>query len=238
MTDQRDVLDRLAAVEADNARLRRLLDELGVADSLRHALRDTLALLRTIIRRSAETSGDVENYVAHLEGRLDSLMRMRGRTDAFGEADFHLLVSEELMFHLVREGERAVIEGPAVRLRPKAAQVLALAMHELASNAVEHGALHRLEGRVDVRWRVEQEGERPIFSLFWTERGGDLDQGRPIARRGFGREVLETMIAYELEAETSLVFEPDGLRCTIRFPFTERVGRLAADADDDSMAAC
>lgn len=97
MTDPGDLIDRLAALEADNHRLRRLLDEAGVTDSLRHALRDTMALLRTIIRRSADTASDVESYVAHLEGRIDSLMRMRAQTDAFGEADLHLLVSEELL---------------------------------------------------------------------------------------------------------------------------------------------
>ncbi|GJE39886.1 HWE histidine kinase domain-containing protein [Methylobacterium persicinum] len=228
MSDQRDVIDRLAAAEADNTRLRRLLEEAGVTDTLRHALRDTVAMLRTIMRRSSETATDVESYAAHLEGRLDTLMRIRARTDAFGDADLHLLVSEELAFHLVREGERAVIAGPHIRLKPKAAQVLATAFHELASNAVEHGALDQSEGHVDVTWQVEPESGMPVVRLCWNERGGAIDPDNPVPRRGFGREVLETMLAYELEAQTSLSFEPDGLRCTIRFPFTERVGRLGA----------
>lgn len=228
MTEPSEVMDRLAALEADNARLRRLLDEAGVMDSLRHALRDTVALLRTILRRSSETADDVESFVAHLEGRLDALMRMRARTDAFGEADLHLLVSEELMFHLVREGERATIEGPPVRLRPKAAQVLALAVHELVSNGVEHGTLDGIGGRVDVRWWIGREGERDSFSVTWQERGGAGRMGPP-KRRGFGREVLETMLAYELGAHTTLSFEPDGLVCHIRFPFDPRIGRLAGE---------
>ena len=228
MTDPRDVRDRLTAVEADNARLRRLLDEAGVADNLRHALRDTMAMVRRVMRRSAETSSDVESYVAHLEGRLDSLMRMRGRTDAFGEADLHLLVTEELMFHLVREGERAVIEGPALRLRPKPAQAMAMAMHELASNAVEHGPLDVPAGAVEVRWRVEDEAGGRMLTLVWTERGGAIDPDSPM-RHGFGREVLESLLAYELGADTTLVFAPAGLRCTIRLPFTDRIGRIAQD---------
>lgn len=226
MTEPSDVTDRLAALEADNARLRRLLDTSGVTDSLRHALRETVALFRTILRRSSESADDVEGFVAHLEGRLDSLMRMRARTDAFGEADLHLLVSEELMFHLVREGERATIEGPAVRLRPKAAQVLALAFHELVSNAVEHGTLDGIEGCVDVRWRIERDGGRDTLSVSWQERGG-AGRVTPPKRRGFGCEVLETMLAYQLGAHTTLAFEPDGLVCQIRFPFEDRVGRLA-----------
>ncbi|MGC5781541.1 HWE histidine kinase domain-containing protein [Methylobacterium sp. NFXW15] len=234
MTIPGDVYDRLAAVEADNARLRRRLDEVGVSDHLRHALRDTVALLRAVMRRSAETASDVESYVAHLEGRLDSLMRMRARTDAFGEADLHLLVSEELMFHLVREGERAFIEGPALRLRPGAAQVLALAIHELASNAVEHGALDEASGTVDVCWQIEKGNAAPVLVLVWTERGGHIDSEAPV-RRGFGREVLETMLAYELGARTEMAFDPTGLRFTLRLPFTQRIGRYATE--EASVAA-
>lgn len=232
MTDPGDMADRLAALEADNHRLRRLLDEAGVTDSLRHALRDTMALLRTIVRRSSETATDVESYVAHLEGRIDSMMRMRARTDAFGEADLHLLVSEELLFHLVREGERASIEGPAIRLRPKAAQVLALAVHELVSNAVEHGALDRDEGIIHVSWRIDTEEAEPRLTFVWAETGG---AARPdsFRRRGFGREVLETMLAYELGAQTELAFESGGLRGCLSFPFTERFGRLCERAEGD-----
>jgi two-component sensor histidine kinase len=223
--DPSELKDRLAALEADNHRLRRLLNEAGVTDSLRHALRDTMALLRTIVRRSSETASDIDGYVAHLEGRIDSLMRMRARTDAFGEADLYLLVSEELMFHLVRDGERATVEGPAVRLRPRAAQVLALAVHELVSNAVEHGALDRVEGSVDIAWHIATEGGQAHLMLAWAERGGVAVLEGPF-RRGFGREVLETMLAYELGATTEFAFAPSGLRCTIRIPFTPRFGRL------------
>jgi two-component sensor histidine kinase len=234
MTDPGDLLDRLAVLQADNHRLRQLLDEAGVADSLRHALRDTMSLLRTIVRRSSETAADVEDYVAHLEGRIDSLMRMRARTEAFGEADLHLLVAEELMFHLVREGERASIEGPPVRLRPKAAQVLGLALHELVSNAVEHGPLDRKDGRVSVHWRITAGEKDQTLEFGWTEEGGSAPLEGPF-RRGFGREVLETMLAYELGAKSELLFAPEGLRCTIRFPFTLRIGRISdrSEGEDD-----
>lgn len=224
MTLPNDVTDRLAALEADNARLRRLLDRTAVTDAFRHTLHDTVALLRTIVRRSSETAQDLEGFVAHLEARIDSLMRMRARTDAFGEADLHLLVSEELMVHLVREGERATIEGPPVRLRPHAAQTLALAMHELVSNAVEHGPLDSRDGSVSLNWHLEPgEGARWLV-LTWQERGGVC----PVApkRRGFGRDVLKRMLADDLGARTTLVFAPAGLICTIRLPFTARLGRL------------
>ncbi len=117
MTDPGDLEDRLAALEADNARLRRLLDAAGAPDSLRHGLRNTMAMMRTIMHRSAEKARDVEDYVAHLDGRFGAVMRVQAATGVVGEADLHSLISDELMFHLVREGEQATIAGPRVRLR-------------------------------------------------------------------------------------------------------------------------
>ena len=227
MNNAFDAGERLAALEVDNARLRRLLDEVGLHDGLRHAFRDLVAILRAIVRRSSETAEDVEGYAAHLLGRIDALARARTRTDAFGEADLHTLISDELMIHDVREGERATITGPGVRLRPKAAQVLALAVHELATNAIEHGLLPTPDGRVDVRWHIEASSSEPILALVWKETGGVATLAP--ARHGFGTAMLEEMLAYDLKARTGLSIEPDGARCTIRLPLTSRLGRLVED---------
>ncbi|MGH1573641.1 HWE histidine kinase domain-containing protein [Methylobacterium sp. P31] len=231
MTDPRDLAERLTALEADNARLRRLLDEAGMPDSLRHGMRNTMAMMRTIMHRSAESVADVETYVAHLDGRFGAVMRVQAATDAFGGADLHSLISDELMFHLVREGEQATIGGPRVRLRPRAALVLALALHELTSNAIEHGSLALPQGRISVTWKVApaQDGAEtpPVLTLDWVETGGS-DVREP-ARRGFGTDVLEDMLPYDLGAQASRSFAPDGLRCTIRLPLTARIGRRVAE---------
>lgn len=232
MTDPSGTADQLTALRADNARLRRLLDEAGMPDSLRHGLRNTLTMLRTIMRRSAESADDVDSYVAHLEGRLSAITRVQTITDAFGEADMHTLISDELTVHLVREGERATIAGPRVRLRPKAALVFALALHELASNAVEHGSLSLAQGRVAVTWSVQPSREdadagAPVLHLEWDETGGS-GVVEP-ARRGFGTEVMKEMLAYDLGARATLTYEPNGLRCAIHLPLTTGIGRLLAD---------
>jgi two-component sensor histidine kinase len=224
---------RLAQLEADNARLRRLLDEAGTSDGLRHGMRDTLAMLRAVLRLSAETAENVDGYATHLEGRLDAIARVRVAADIFGEVSLHTLISDELMIHLVREGEQAVLEGPTVRLRPKAAQLAALAVHELCSNAVEHGAFGLSKGGVDVSWAVtggvsQAPGD---LTLIWKELGGT--GVREPARRGFGMQVLTEMLGYELSAAVALAFEPDGLRCTIRFPLVPRIGRLVEDDHAD-----
>ncbi|MGU3667457.1 HWE histidine kinase domain-containing protein [Methylobacterium sp. A49B] len=228
MTDPRASAERLLALEADNVRLRRLLDEAGMPDSLRHGMRNTMAMMRTIMHRSAESVTDVESYVAHLDGRFGAVMRVQAATDAFGDANLHTLISDELMFHLVREGEQATIAGPRVRLRPRAALVMALALHELTSNAVEHGSLALPQGRVSATWAVgDAETGPPILTLGWAETGGSGI--REPARRGFGTDVLEDMLAYDLGAQVRLAYAPDGLRCTIRLPLTDRIGRRLSE---------
>ena len=236
MTDPGNLEDRLAVLEADNARLRRLLNAAGAPEGLRHGLHNTMAMLRTIMHRSAEKARDVEGYVAHLDGRFGAVMRVQAATGVVGEADLHSLISDELMFHLVREGEQATIAGPRVRLRPKAALVLALALHELTSNAVEHGSLALPHGRVDVRWEVQSSGEAgTMLQLHWKERGG-VALGDP-SRRGFGTEVLSETLAYEFEARTALDFEADGLHFRMRLPLVQTIGRVVADDAEDVAPA-
>ncbi|GEP09448.1 HWE histidine kinase domain-containing protein [Methylobacterium gnaphalii] len=227
MTNHEELRDQLDAVKADNARLRRLLDGAGAPDSLRHALRDTAAMLRSIIRRTTETRRDVADYAAHLDGRLDAIVRVRTRTDAYGEADLHSLIADELTFHLAHEGEHAALDGPRVRLRPRAAQVFALAVHELATNAVEHGLLSGSRGRVEVTWRVEPSDGGPLLVLVWKETGAN--SLIPPSSRGFGMTVLEEMLAYEGGAQAAAAFEPDGVRWTIRLPLVPEVGHLAEE---------
>lgn len=224
MNDPGDMADQLAALRADNARLRRLLDKAGAPDSLRHGLRNTMAMLRTIMHQSAESASDVETYVTHLDGRLSALLRVQSTTDVIGEVDLHALISDELLAHLVREGEQATIVGPRVRLHPKPALSLALALHELTSNGIEHGALALPHGRVTVTWQMEPRDPAPILALRWDEAGGT--QARETMRRGFGTTLLTDLLAYELDAHTALTYGPEGLQFRLRIPLTARVGRM------------
>ncbi|MGH1574693.1 HWE histidine kinase domain-containing protein [Methylobacterium sp. P31] len=226
MAEAPDTVARLAQLEADNARLRRLLDEAGAPDGLRHGLRDTMAMLRAVLRLSAESAESVESYATHLEGRLDAIARVRATADTFGEVNLHTLISDELMIHLIREGEQAEIDGLTIRLRPKSAQLVTLAIHELSTNAVEHGVFGLAEGRVDVSWSLDGGAAKHpgTLTLIWKESGGS-GLAAP-SRRGFGMQVLEEMLSYELGARVDLAFESDGLRCTVRFPLAARVGRV------------
>lgn len=221
---------RIAELEAENRRLRRFLDEKGLPAEQRHQVRNTLAMLRAIIRRSAETADTVETYAAHLDGRLDAIARVLGalmRSVPEGVA-LHTLIADELLAHLAREGDQVAIAGPNLRLRPGAAEIMALAIHELTVNALEHGALMLPHGRIAIQWSIVPPAPGGQLTLVWTESGLENLPSAP-ARRGFGTEVLERSLRYELKAETDLVYDPGGLRCTVTLPLPPQITVVEED---------
>ena len=211
---------RLTELEEDNRRLRRLLDQSDAPRELRHRLRGTVALLRAIVRRSAESGRDLPGYVAQLEDRLDAIIRAQAAADQHGTVNVRTLLADELFQYGASEGPHVVLTGPDVELGPRTGQLFALAVHELVVNAVEHGALGEGKGRFEVSWDVSAEPGSPL-SMSWTEfsPGANLDAAP--SRRGFGTEVLTRMLPYELKAKTAITFAQNVLRCTIRFPTAE-----------------
>ncbi len=217
---------RIAELDKDNARLRRLLDQQNAPGELRHRLRSTLSLLRAVVRKSAGTERELVGYVSHLEDRLDAIARAQDSADQHGEVSLENLLVDALFHYGVSEGERAALSGPDVRLQPRAGQVLALAIHELAVNAVEHGALGAATGRIQVSWSVVHAEPDTLLTLSWTEHGVDSDAES--THSGFGTEVLTRVLAYEFKATTDLVFGPNGIRVTISLPLQQRVGYVAS----------
>jgi two-component system, chemotaxis family, CheB/CheR fusion protein len=206
----------VTAVTRAEERQRLLLAE------LQHRVRNTLSVVRTIARRTAKNSSTVDEYASHLDGRLNAFARTQALVtrDPESGVDLEYLVAEELMAYNARDGEQARISGPAVRLQPKPAETFALAIHELATNAVKYGALSQPSGRVEIVWRIEHAS--PIELIFdWRE----ID-GPTVAipqRQGFGTEMLERTLAFEFQARTHLAYRASGIQCTIRIPLTRRV---------------
>jgi two-component sensor histidine kinase len=233
-----ELLQRVEALERDNARLRRLLDGHGSTASLRHQTRNTLAMVRDVVRRSAETSDSVEDYAAHLEGRLDAVFRIQNTiaNRPLDGVSLHTLLGDELMVHMVSRRERLSISGPDILLQPAAASALALAFHELNTNAIKFGALSVPEGRLAVTWSVEPDGAdgQPWLTLDWVESGSSVKTSP--ARRGFGSEVIEHAVPYQLSGRGSLDVKPTGLRCTLHLPLTPSLGSLHVMPDVDVLA--
>jgi two-component system, chemotaxis family, CheB/CheR fusion protein len=190
---------------------------------LQHRVRNTLGVVRSIARRSARTSATVEEYAMHLDGRLNAFARTQAFVTRDPEAgvDLEYMVVEELLSYHAREGEQLQISGPSIRLQPKSAETLALALHELATNAVKYGALTKPEGRVAVTWQIDRDDGTPALVIDWIEKDGPKI-GEP-SRRGFGSELLEQTLAYELKARTTLRFDPSGLQCRILIPLGQRL---------------
>jgi two-component sensor histidine kinase len=103
-----------------------------------------------------------------------------------------------------------------VQLPPKSAVVLGMAFHELATNAVKHGALSLASGQVQVDWKVDQAGDKATLTIEWCELGGPLLDVQPIS--GFGSRLLRQTIIQELAGELDVRFEREGVCCTISVP--------------------
>lgn len=210
------ISDRTVEREAED-RQKMLLAE------LQHRVRNSLAVVRAIARLTGQSSQSVAQYAASLDGRVNALARAQAAVtrDTSGLVDLAELVGQELASFSGEEEGRIAVGGPAVMLRPKAAESMSLAVHELATNAAKHGGLAGPEGRVDVSWRVDEngEGERRL-NFEWREAAQAITGERP-KRRGFGSTLLERTLAYDLRAETTLAFEPGELRCAISFPLVE-----------------
>jgi two-component sensor histidine kinase len=175
-------------------------------------VRSLLAIIRSIVRRMADTPGSVEEYAAHLEGRLGAIARVQGFLLRAPEAlvDLEELVRSEFLAQSIQD-QQLRIYGPRILLDPKAAENLGLALHELTTNSIKFGALGHSGDQVHVLWRLE----RARVVLDWQEHvGRALPQPDS---RGFGFELIEQMFPYELGGASSIVVHPDGLRCSLIF---------------------
>lgn len=115
-----------------------------------------------------------------------------------------------------RGQDRISLEGPAIRLQPKSAIAFAMAIHELATNAVKFGALSSATGRIDVRWEVTHTSDAPSLRVTWIERGGPL-VSLPTSR-GFGSRLIERGLAGQLNGSARIDFDVEGVACTIEAP--------------------
>ena len=108
--------------------------------------------------------------------------------------------------------QRVITDGPAVTLLPATAQAMALALHELATNAAKYGALSTETGTLSVTWRTD----RDALVLDWKETGGP-PAAEP-ARLGFGLTIVRSSIEAQFRGGVSYDWRPEGLRCTLSIP--------------------
>jgi two-component system CheB/CheR fusion protein len=196
---------------------------------LQHRVRNILAVIRSMVRRTHEESQSAEDFIQHLEGRLGALARTQVLLTRGIDAsvDLDTLVRGELLAHPAGK-DQVRISGPDIVLPAKAAEVLTLAVHELTTNSVKYGALMQPDAHIDIDWDVEdREGERRL-RLRWSETGVSMVQPAPL-REGFGTELITRRVAYELRGTGILQMRAGGIMCTLDFPLVERPSILQTD---------
>jgi two-component system CheB/CheR fusion protein len=175
-----------------------------------HRTKNLLALAQATVHLSqGETPDELK---AAIEGRLRALAHAHAllARSRWAGADLHALVTEELLPYCQDDPDRARIEGPSLMLEQQAAQAMAVAVHELTTNAVKYGALSTPKGRVSVEWSCDP-GRRLTFR--WTETGGP-PAGLP-KRQGFGARVMERIIRAQFNGELKFDWRNEGVVCEI-----------------------
>jgi two-component sensor histidine kinase len=119
--------------------------------------------------------------------------------------------------------DRIKVDGPPVALPATSAQALGLGVHELATNAVKYGALAHPQGHLSITWVLGEDRERPEVTLEWRETGVPMPTTNP-TRKGYGRELIERALPYQLSAKTELTFTPEGVRCVLIVPVRASAG--------------
>lgn len=186
---------------------------------LQHRVRNLLGMVRSIVRQSAQQHEAADGYVAHLTGRIDAMARTQVLlTRAAGaQVDLEGLIRDELRANLADEAQLS-LAGPEVELAAKPAENLTMALHELATNAIKYGALGN-GGTLAIEWRRTQRGGVTWLELDWREYCPQATT-RPL-RRGFGTELIEERIPYELKGEGRMTMTESGMTAHVAFPLTK-----------------
>lgn len=192
---------------------------------LQHRTRNLLAVVQAIAHQTRRSSTTVDEFEAEFQSRLGALGRVQSllaRADK-ESLDLKSLVEAELAAHAgpLDTSGCVRIEGPPLRLPPSSLQAIGLALHELATNAVKYGALGQPGATLSVRWAVEAAEGRDWVTLQWREEGVGMPDPELPLHRGYGTELIERALRYQLRANTLLEFLPDGVHCVISAPLGE-----------------
>ncbi|GGY94206.1 CHASE domain-containing protein [Novosphingobium colocasiae] len=203
----------------DRLMLERLSREASIRNSLtrelNHRVKNTLANVLSIAALTRRGSRDIDDFTDRLTSRIRALSAthdLLSQTDWTNAALRDVVVSE-LAPYMEGHEEFVTIDGPEIKLAPNDAMSLGLALHEMATNAAKYGALSVEDGRVSVTW---QRTGADLASIHWRESGGPTVT-EP-SKRGFGRDLIEKIVAHELRGKVELQFLPGGVECRLNVP--------------------
>jgi two-component system CheB/CheR fusion protein len=180
---------------------------------LSHRVKNALAVVSSIADRTLPDGQEKTDLIGrfHALGHTHDLLSEAGWT----EAALSDVILTELAPHSAVDSANVRVNGPPVMLKPQAALLLALVVHELATNAAKHGALSASGGRINIDWSIVGPNQSRL-ELIWREQGGPIIEH--LSKRGFGTELIERGIRFELQGEAKLEVAKGSLLCRIIIP--------------------
>lgn len=226
MRDKDGVIRRLGGIvrdiTADRASSERLTVLVG---ELQHRTRNLMGITQAIVENTLENATDFATFTGKIRDRIAALSRAEGllsQVQGRERVAFSELIRGELAAFgaLPEETDRVRLAGPDdVPLRSSSVQTLALAIHELVTNAVKYGALGADKGYLTIRWWIEERGGSQCLTVDWREHGVVMAPPQATAGiSGQGRELIEHALPYQLGATTRFILGDDGVHCTITLP--------------------
>jgi two-component system CheB/CheR fusion protein len=203
-----------------------------LVDELNHRVKNMLTVVISMATQTLRRSDSLEEFEGSFMGRIHALSAAYSLLSHEGWQTVALkaLLLEELQPFFAPDRANIVMEGPDVLLKPRAALSFGMAIHELTTNAIKHGALSVPEGTVLIAWHMEQGPDDEILVLNWSEANGPPVS--PPERKGFGMTLIERGLRQDMSAEVSIDFHPAGLKAALRAPIS--MGRPDAPPPPDA----
>ena len=187
---------------------------------LNHRVKNTLANVLSIVSLTRRRATNIDEFTETLAARLRALSAthdLLSHSD-WTDAPIDDIVRSELAPYIQGSESQVEISGPPINLAPNDALSLGLAVHELATNAAKYGALSSAEGRITIGWR---QLTPDLAEVHWREEGGP--EVTAPSKRGFGRDLIEKIVAHELRSEVDLQFRREGVECRVQVPIRRAV---------------
>jgi two-component sensor histidine kinase len=197
------------AMEKAEAHQRTLIEELN------HRVKNMLTVVNAMARQTLASNPAPQDFTEKFVRRIDALGRTHSLLSREQWATVQLceVARDSLEPYLLEDKKRVFLNGPPVAFDPKTALALGIVFHELATNAIKHGALSNGDGTVTMDWRI---ADNDIITLQWQERGGP--EVKTPTRNGFGSRLIRLELTHELNGTVELLYEPGGLKVLMGFP--------------------
>jgi two-component sensor histidine kinase len=189
-----------------------------LVNELNHRVKNTLAIVQSLAQQSFKSVASPQEARRSFDARLTALAAAHNllTRQSWENASLKETLSAAVSATAGAKAAQVVLNGPEVTLPPQTAVSVAMAAHELCTNAVKYGALSNDGGSVAVDWKIVHAESGARLHLEWLEQGGP-----PVAapgRRGFGSRLIERGLAAELRGTVRLEFAASGVRCILEAP--------------------